>query len=373
MRVSFVTTSLSCGGAERAVVLLAEGFIQKGIKVDVITLAGKDDDFYTLSNDVNRVALDITGKSPTPVHAIGNNLYRLRILRKTICSLKPDLVISVLYTANILTLLSLSQTKFIVIANEQNNPTASLNNLWKVLQRFTYPKASKVVSISKGVNAYFDWLPTKKKSVIYNPLTSINDDKNIVNLPLNIDPNKKWIVAMGRLVEQKNFNMLLSAFHKIADKYPDWQLLIIGEGELRCQLEELRDKLGLTNQVFFPGRINNPFPILKESELFVLSSRYEGLAMVLLEAMACGLPIISTDCPSGRSEIIRDGIDGILVPNEDLSALTTAMDRLMSNEEQRKRLAIRAPEVKQRFGLEKIVAQWEALINELVQEKNHYV
>ncbi len=373
MRVSFVTTSLSCGGAERAVVLLAEGFVQKGIKVDLITLAGKHDDFYTLSNDINRVPLNIAGNSPTPLHAIRNNLYRLWVLRKTICSLKPDLVISVLYTANILTLLSLTQTKFIVIANEQNNPTASLNNLWKILQRLTYPKASKVVSISQGVNAYFDWLPTAKKTVIYNPLTSINHEQNIVNLPLDIGLNKKLIVAMGRLVKQKNFNLLLSAFHKIADKHPDWQLLIIGEGELRDQLEEFRDKLGLTTQVFFTGRINNPFPILKKSEIFVLSSRYEGLGMVLLEAMACGLPIVSTDCPSGPSEVIRDGIDGILVPNEDVSALSIAMDRLMSNEEQRKRLAIRAPEVKQRFGLEKIVAQWEALINELVQEKNHYV
>jgi GalNAc-alpha-(1->4)-GalNAc-alpha-(1->3)-diNAcBac-PP-undecaprenol alpha-1,4-N-acetyl-D-galactosaminyltransferase len=370
MKLTLVISSLSSGGAERVITLLSKGFIERGYDVTVITLSGKDTDFYQLPAGVSRLALGITNISPTPLHALWNNWYRLLTLRRAIQSTHPDVVISHLSTTNVLTILSLFQTSYPIIVTEHNDSKKlSLGKVWKMLRHLTYPYASMLVSVSQGVDEGFDWLSKTKRAVIYNPLVIIEDGKE-TDLPQAVDPNKLWITAMGRLIYQKGFDLLLSAFHQVADKYPDWQLVILGKGELRPQLENMAKNLGLSERVIFLGTIRNPFPVLRNSKLFVMSSRHEGFPMAHGEALACGLPVIATNCPSGVGEIIRDGIDGILVPNEDVSALATAMERLMSNEEERKRLAARAPEVSERFSLEKVMEMWETLISKIIKKSS---
>jgi glycosyltransferase involved in cell wall biosynthesis len=373
MRLTLVISSLSGGGAERALVLLAKGLLENGHEVSVVTLYGEDADFYQLSKKIKRLALNIANDSPTLVHAIWNNISRIAILRTEICLLQPDIVISFLKETNILTLLALTNTDIPVLMSEQNNPNLdSSGSVWDKLRNLTYPKATKLVSCSKGVDNYFDWIPERKRAVIYNPLTSIEDDNNTITLPEKVDLEKKTLVAMGRLTYQKGFDILLSAFNKIAHKYPQWQLVILGEGELRQQLEDFRDELGLNHQVSFPGQIKNPFPVLKKSEIFILSSRYEGFGNVIIEAMGCGLPVIATDCPSGPREIIHDGVDGILVPTEDVCALAASMEHLMSNPEIAIRLGNTAKKTVNRFSLERIVENWEALIAEVSQHQGKY-
>ncbi|MBW4621968.1 MAG: glycosyltransferase family 4 protein [Cyanosarcina radialis HA8281-LM2] len=368
-RITLVTPSLSSGGAERALVLLARGFLEKGYQVDVITLTGVEHDFYQLPDGVRRLALDISSPSSNLAQALWNNFHRGLILRRAIHALQPDVVISFLSATSVLTLVALIATRFIVIANEQASIQALQSALWYYSIRITFPLAHKVVSVSDGVDNDFAWLPARKRAVIYNPLTPINYDELILDrLPSGVDPDKKWLVAMGRLVKQKNFPLLLKAFKTIADKYPDWQLLIFGEGHLQAELEKLKDDFDLNNRVVFPGVTNNPFAIFKHSQLFVMSSHWEGLPTVLFEALSCGLPVISTDCPSGPREIIRDGIDGILVPTDDVSALAAAMSRLMSDEAERQRFAARAPEIRERFSLKEIVAKWESLISETIAQ-----
>lgn len=370
MRLTLVTPSLSCGGAERAAVLLAESLLKKNYEVSFVTIAGTERDFYKLPDGVQRLALNIAGNSPTPFHVLWNNLYRLWVLRQTIRSLQPGVVISFLVETNILTLLALIQTKYPVLVSEQNNPATGAKKVWQKLRHWVYPLANKVVSVSEGVDNYFDdWLPKTQRAVIFNPLQPISDELGTFDLPKGADPNKKWAIAMGRLVYQKNFELLLSAFDKISDRYPDWQLLIFGEGEKRKELEDLRDKLGLGDRVLLPGQTNNPIAFLKAAKIFILSSRWEGLPAVLFEALACGLPVVSTDCPSGPREIIRDGLDGILVPSEDMLALATAMDSLMSDEQKRQHLAAHTPEVKERFSLEKIAEKWEELLQQIVEDR----
>jgi GalNAc-alpha-(1->4)-GalNAc-alpha-(1->3)-diNAcBac-PP-undecaprenol alpha-1,4-N-acetyl-D-galactosaminyltransferase len=372
--ITFVTPSLSSGGAERAIILLAEGFISKGYKVSLISISSSESYFYNLPDQVNVSALNIAKKSSTFVERIFNNIYRLWVLRKKIIEINPDLVISILDTTNILALLALINTKYPVFVSEQNNPHVATGKIWKYLRRLTYPLANRVVSTSKGVDEYFSWLPKKQRAVIYNPLAiDINTRdgcSNIFSEITGVEKNKKWIVAMGRLTEQKGFDILLDAFHKISITYPDWQLLILGEGELRSELESKRDCLGLNDKVVLPGRLNNPFSVLKCADIFVLSSRYEGFGNVIIEAMACGLPVISTDCPSGPREIIRDGIDGILVQNENVSSLSAAIVRLISNPQECQCLSKNALQGVERFELKRIIQSWEELFDTIPNTKN---
>lgn len=372
MRLTFVVSSLACGGGERSAVLLAQGLIEKGHKISLITFEGHETDFYEVPNGVQRVSLNFNKKSPTILHAIWNNINRLNKLRREIITSQPDIVISFLDVVNILTLLSLINSPYPIIVSEQNNPAMSTQNFWKIwsnLRKFSYLFAAKVVSSSQGVDEYFTWLSTDKRLVIYNPLASINTEVDNNILIQGVDPKKNWTIAMGRLTYQKGFDILLLAFAQIANKHSDWQLIILGEGELRKELEILRDSLGLSQKVIFPGIIKNPFSILKSSKLFVLSSRFEGFGNVLIEAMACGLPVISTNCQSGPREIIKDGFDGILVPNEDVLSLSKEIDFLMFDEQERRRLGNNAYITAKRFSLDNIVCTWEKLIYEVYQGK----
>ena len=370
MKITLVISSLSCGGAERVLVSLAEGLINRGHKVTVVTLCGKDIDFYEfykLPAGCSRVALGVLGQSAEPIAAIKNNIKRIVMLRKGISSSDPDVVISFLRITNISTILALLGTKYPLIITEHNDPRVfSYGPLWETLRRVTYPFCSRIVSVSRGVDLGFSSLPESKRAIIYNPIM-VKDDRQADELPAEVDPHKNWLVSMGRLEPQKGFDLLLQSFAQIASQYPDWQLLILGRGELRSQLYEMKDKLGLSERAVFTGALNNPFSVLKQAKLFVMASRSEGFPMAHGEALACGLPVVCTDCPSGPSEMIRQDVDGLLVPNQDVNALAAAMASIMSDETQRQQLASKAPEVIERFGLEAIVAQWETLINKLLE------
>ena len=369
MKITLVISALSCGGAERVLVSLAKGFIDREHDVTVVTLSEKTTDFYQLPSECSRLALGIMGESAGLLEAVRNNIKRIAVLRKAVQSSTPDLVISFLRITNITTILALLGTKYPLIVTEHNDARVfSYGTVWETLRRLTYPFCSTVVSVSKGVDLGFASLPASKRAVIYNPIM-VKDDRQTDELPAEADPNKNWLVSMGRLTEQKGFDLLLQAFHTIAAQYPDWQLLILGRGELREQLEQMRDDLGLSGQVIFTGALSNPFAVLKSAKLFVMASRNEGFPMAHGEALASGLPVIATDCPSGPSEMIRHNVDGLLVPNQDVSAFAAAMENLMSDKPKRQKLAAKAPEVTERFGLEAIVSEWETLIHKLVEEQ----
>jgi glycosyltransferase involved in cell wall biosynthesis len=171
------------------------------------------------------------------------------------------------------------------------------------------------------------------------------------------------ILAMGRLSSEKGFDLLIKAFAPVADKSPDWSLQIWGDGPLRPQLEGRTRQRGLGGRVYFPGICRNSASVFARGDIFVLSSRYEGFPNVLLEAMTCGLPVISFDCPSGPRAVIRDGVDGLLVPPQDVARLTGAMARLVCNYALRSNFADAAREAASRFLPELIMPRWEALLD----------
>jgi glycosyltransferase involved in cell wall biosynthesis len=140
--------------------------------------------------------------------------------------------------------------------------------------------------------------------------------------------------------------------------------VIFGVGKERENLEAQGKASGLGNAVRFPGRIKNPYAVFRKAGLYVSSSRYEGFPNALCEAMACGLPVIATDCPSGPREIITDGVDGLLVPNEDVDALAAAMIRMMGDEALRRGLGTEAAKITERFGVDAVMRRWEAVLRE---------
>lgn len=366
MRCTLIIHSLTSGGAERVISRMANYWAAKGWEINLLTFDdGKQKPFYDLDSQISHIPLGIAGYSPNAILGLWNNLTRIQALRSAIIKSKPNVVISFMNQTNEIVLLATRWLNVPVVVSERNDPASqTTGKIWVQLRQWTYPLADHIVVQTKRAGDYFSPKLQERIIVIPNPVLLPPDEKEPVNKLLG----EKTLIAMGRLVPQKGFDMLLEAMAKLKDRYPEWTLTILGEGELRPKLESLCNKLGLGDRVHLLGRVTNPHEFLKQADIFIMSSRFEGFPNALCEAMACGLPVISTDCPNGPREIIRDGVDGILIPNEDVLALGVAMERLMSDETERKSLGDRAKEVTERFGLEKVILIWELLINEVIKE-----
>jgi GalNAc-alpha-(1->4)-GalNAc-alpha-(1->3)-diNAcBac-PP-undecaprenol alpha-1,4-N-acetyl-D-galactosaminyltransferase len=368
MRCTLIIHTLTSGGAERVMSRMANYWAERGWEITLLIFTdGKEPPFYQLDPRINYRPLDIAKVSTNPVAGIWNNLTSRKSLRTAIVESKPDVVISFLERTNVITILATRSLNIPLLVSVRNDPAMlSPGKMWEILRRWTYPFADRVVVQTERAGNYF---PAKLKNrivVMPNPviLPPTTMSEEIANLPTD-----RSLIAIGRLTSQKGFDLLLQALAQLKDTHPDWTLTILGEGELRPQLESLRDQLGLKDRVDLPGRVKNPHEFLSQADIFIMSSRFEGFPNALCEAMVCGLPVISTDCPNGPREIIRDGVDGVLVPSEDVPALAAAMDRLMSDPELRKSLAAAAPELAARFSLEKVMLMWELLVKAVIEEK----
>jgi glycosyltransferase involved in cell wall biosynthesis len=386
-RLTLVTSGLRCGGIERAVVSLASGLQARGHHISVLTFAAADTDFFRLPQAIVRTSLGIRWGVPTPVlQLLPTTLAKLKALRAAIDATEPDVVISHAAQINVPTLLALRGRAVPVIVTEHGDvpvrqdiarPWLWKKWLWYRLRRLCYPSAFKVVSVSAAVDRNFSWLPDGRRSVIHNPFPPLDIQPMPVRLPRGLAPDRPWIASMGRLSYAKGFDVLLAAFARIAASFPQWQLVIIGDGELRGRLHRQAGELIANDRIVFAGALAEPFALLQQAEFFVMASRYEGFPMAHGEALACGLPVIATDCPSrplkrrergnvagGVRELVRDNVDGVLVPCEDPAALANAMADLIENLDKRQRLARQAAPGIARFSCAKIVGDWERLLEQ---------
>jgi glycosyltransferase involved in cell wall biosynthesis len=367
MRLTLVIASLGAGGAERVFSIMGNWWAGHGAAVTLVTLAEAGTDFYALDPRVERIGLGAIKDSCGFWDALRNNAVRIRTLRAAIVASTPDAVISFMDTVNVVTLLAGAGLRVPVIVSERVDPRQHpIGRAWSMLRRWTYPRAAAVVAQSTGVAEWISHtLHPRRCEVIPNPVPTNLQSRAATPGTESLAPVETRalrVIAMGRLVHQKGFDLLLRAFAGVAAQHLRWRLSIVGDGPDRAALESLANELGIAERVDFTGRVTEPESLLCRSDLFVLSSRYEGFPNALLEAMACGLACISFDCPSGPADIIRDRIDGILVPPQDVAALADALDCLMRSDAERRRLASRAPEVTERFGIGRVMNAWNELI-----------
>ncbi len=327
-RICFFLPSLYGGGAERVMVNLASGFANQDIKVDLVL--AKAEGPYILQVPANVRVIDL--KASRVFASLPGLVCYLRQER-------PNALLSALDHANVIALLAkkLARVPTQMIVSVHSNPskvTANAQSLRDKLMpywtRLFYPQADAVVAVSNGVAKDLirvTGLPKEKIKVIYNSVITpklFEKANEHLNHPWFVQNEPPVILSAGRLTIAKDFPTLIRAFALVRKQYPA-RLMILGEGEERPKLEELIRKLGIQKDVSLPGFVENPYKYMKRAAVFALSSQWEGLPTVLIEALAVGIPVISTDCESGPREILENGRFGKLVTVGDEKGLAKAL------------------------------------------------
>lgn len=361
-RLTLVIPSLTGGGAERMIVDLATQFANRAWAVTLVTIESRARDFYELPPTVSRVALDLSSPSPAKLDILRFVLRATRRLRRAIAATQPDVVLSFMEITNILVLLAARGTRWPVVVAERTDPRQHrVSWVWAALRRRLYPLAAGVTVQTESVAEWArTFLPAARVHVIPNAARPV-----ALRAGRATESDERIVVAVGRLGVEKGFDLLIDAAEIAFPRHPAWVLVIVGDGPERRALQSRARRSRIADRIRFEGRVAHPEEILHGADLFVLSSRYEGFPNSLMEAMATGLPVLSTDCPSGPAAMIRDGVDGRLVPPNDVAALAGGLEELLGDEPLRNRLASRAPEVLERFNPERVLARWETLLREV--------
>jgi glycosyltransferase involved in cell wall biosynthesis len=359
-KLAIFVPSLSAGGAERAMLNLAHGFAERGCQVDLV-LANASGPYLSKVRETVRL-VDL--KASRVLTSLPSLVFYLR-------KAKPKALISTLDYANIVASWArrLASTSSRIAINEQNTISRSAINSSRRRQRFVprlvkrfYPWADFVIGNSQGVVdslVEVTGLPYKRIHLLYNPVVT-PELRERVQAPLDhpwfADGEPPVVLAVGRLTKQKDFPVLLSAFAQVRQSISA-RLIILGEGPDRPALEALVKELGLENQVAMPGFVENPYAYMQHASLFVLSSLWEGLPTVLIEALYCGTPVVATDCPSGPREILKGGKYGQLVPMSEPKILANAIETNLTGTK-----IIPPPESWQPYELETVVNQYSQLL-----------
>ncbi len=366
-RLTLVIYKMSGGGAQRVLSIIANYFAEKGWAITLMTFDdGSQPSFYKLHPSIKCQTLSIMRNQQGLLKTLCMHLMRPFILRRAIRKSKPDVVIAFIDLSNILTLVSTYGLRIPVIISERVNPAYhSIGIFWSALRFWVYRWATILVVQTKDAMLWFSPSIQKISHIISNPIISVP----IADKKDKSKEENKVIMAMGRLVKQKGFDLLLKAFSRIEDQFPNWQLHIWGEGEEKGNLLKIREELGLKERVDFKGMVQDTNKTMQQADIFALSSRYEGFPNVLGEAMACGLPVISFNCPSGPSEMIIDEKNGLLISSIEEESLAKGLHRLMENELWANQLGNEAQKITETYSLEKIMGQWEKLILEIINNE----
>ncbi len=371
IKVLCFISSLAGGGAERVMVDILRNIDRNKFEPTLTLLYPCEDSPYRqfLPEDIRVVVVARKSES------VPGKLRQLLNFIKTVRKEKPDVILSMLTHNNVMALLSGLLCGIKVVACEHNTLSEVIKTeegrkmlgipvvpMVKIFYRFAY----KIIAVSEGIKSDLVTafgIASDKVQTIYNPIALDRISHFMHDAPGHpfFREQKPVVVAMGRMTPQKGFDILLKAFSRVIVA-TDARLIIMGEGPQRTYLENMVKDLGIEEKVSLAGFQRNPYALLAHSDVFVLSSQYEGLPMAILEAMACGIPIISTDCRSGPREILKNGQCGIIVPVNNEAALADAITELLKDKKQREELSKRGKERVKDFSAGEIVRQYEEII-----------
>ena len=357
MKITFFIGSLYGGGAERVTCNLASFLVQHGHEAEILTMS-ETERIYELDDRVTSKTLlpliDRKGK-------LWNTLIRfprfLAYLRKH----STDVYIVMLPKTTIMLLFFKWLTKAKVIAAERVNPAAYSSLIAKTLKKYASRADAWVFQTEDAQKWYGEAIRNCKSIVIPNAINPL------FIRPLYKGTRRKVIAGVGRLNRQKNFNLLIRAFAKIAIDFPEYSLTIYGKGDMENELKELTLALDIQEKVNFPGNIQNIADEMEKNTMFVLSSDFEGMPNALMEAMALGLPCIATDCPCGGPRyLIQDSVNGLLVPVGDVDEMAEAMRKILYDPKKAKSLGEEARKITERLEPNKVYGEWEKFIYNVV-------
>lgn len=344
---------LSGGGAERVITNIANYLYSKGYKVTLLTMAD-DEPSYPVTSGIQRISLLYSFERKG---FFINSFKRIGRLLRYVKSESVDAYIVMLPVTILLLLLLRPFLKVPIIISERSNPRY-YGLFTRFLLKFMANRANCCVCQTPDIASWYtSIMPANKVCVIPN---AVNTE---IIRPLFEGERELVVVTVGRLIDVKNHALLIRAFAQIHDQLPQYKLVIYGEGELRDKLISLISDNNLIDSVLLPGYSLNLADKIRSSSLFVLSSNYEGMPNALIEAMALGLPCVSTDCEGGgASFLIENGRNGILVPQGDASALSEAMLHMLTDKDFAKKCGNEAYKIGERLSPEIIYGQWEKTI-----------
>jgi glycosyltransferase involved in cell wall biosynthesis len=373
LRLMIVTPRLSGGGAERVAANLANYWADKGWDIYLVTFTPPGPNEYPLYRHVQRLWLDHSTCSTGEPSSIAIQIQRVAQLRSYIKTYRPQVVVGIMEAANVVVALATWGTRNTLSIGTVHN-YRSLERIGKaqeIVAKYAYGWLDCVVALTPQMQEYIlQYTKVRVVQVIPNGIILPLPD-----IPPQLPPYRflpqdgKLLLCVGRLEVQKGHDLLLQSFERVAGDHPDWTLVILGEGDWRKHLEGLVQRYGLEQRVKMPGRAGNLTEWYSRADLFVLSSRWEGFPLALIEALAHGVPVVSFDCAYGPREVIRHNVDGLLVPAEDTEALGEALDYLMSDADLRHRFSQRAIEARERFSMERIASLWEQMFAEMLERK----
>lgn len=359
MKITVVTRNLAAGGAERVIVQLLGEWSKEN--TCSLILLNNENDFYDVPPSVK--VIRIGKKSNNPVL---DKLFRYREVRKNVVNEKADVVLAMPEEIGIYVIPSMFFTHIPVVVSERNNPWVMPNKkITRILRKILYPFVSGLIFQTKGAASFFSRKIQEKGIILPNPL-------DISRLPEPyLGERRKIIVGAGRLERQKNFSLLIEAFADFYKKNNDYELNIFGDGSMKQELVELSDKLLPKGTAKLLG--NNPdlLNTIKDCAIFVLTSDYEGVPNVLIEAMSIGMPVVSTDCaPGGARELIVNNENGLLIETNNRTQLALAIEKLVNNKELAEKLSQNASSIKEDLASGIVASKWLSYLKQIVGKKN---
>lgn len=349
--IVFFTESMELmGGMERVIAFLANG-LEDEYNVRILTMYGEECTYFHIHCPIDTLDIQV------PAYGLNNKIQRyIQTITKLKIYLKGHPEIDYLVansaamsgTAMLVKILTDASVKMIPF---EHNKFMFPGKAWRFLRRYTFKKAHRVIALTG--DAHQDYLKIGSPSVhIPNAVALVTDQVATMD--------KKKLVAVGRLVYQKGFDILLPIWKEVVKSYPDWQLEIVGDGEDEAMLKTLATKLGINDNVIFFGQSNNIQERYLDASGFILSSRYEGFCLVMIEAMAHGLPCVSFDCESGPNEVINNGMNGYLVEDQNSVALADGIKQFIAlTEEEKQTMAEHAKATSLRYSPEIIINRWK--------------